>query len=338
MLLSEPEKRLYIILKYLLALVAFVFATSLSLVILWYSSAATDTGTTPASAISLTNHVNTGVLASDQERWFRIVPSKLGSTAQVEQSLLLASTPRHLSQNVLLQIFEEDQLAQFEQNSLQVSSYGIGRWTDELDDQPTGVMWSGLIDNSKIYYVRVVNNNENRVDYWLFASQPNQIEPSQVQSAPATSSPMLVSEVGRQPHLAIDLLPGTNQGRLPADSVSWYTFTQNDLSQSSHFQDLIFTFFFTPGDGNRRHHVNFQLYTAQEVEAWQRGLSRLNNFGAGMLVARDSDPRTGERIWRGNLLRGSKYYLAIENGSDVDIDFWLYDQDISNPQLGSNEN
>ena len=150
LLLSEPEKRLYILLKYVLALVAFVFATSLSVVILRYSSAATDTGTTPASAISLTNHVNTGVLASDQQRWFRIIPANLGSTTLVEQSLLLTSAPSQLSRNVSLQVFEEDQLPQFEQNSVPVSSYGVGQWTDELDDQPVGIFWSGLVDSSKI--------------------------------------------------------------------------------------------------------------------------------------------------------------------------------------------
>lgn len=56
-----------------------------------------------------------------------------------------------------------------------------------------------------------------------------------------------------------------------------------------------------------------------------------------MLVSRDGDPLTGERIWRGNILRGDTYFLAIENGSDVEIDFWLYDQDIIHPLLGSTE-
>lgn len=335
---SQPEKRLYSLLKYLLVLVAVVFSTSLSLVVWWYSSAATATGDTPSSAISLVNNVNTGILASNQQRWFRISPSSSNTTTQAAQSLLLISTPDDLSQNLALQLFAENQLTEFDQVDTSVGAYGVGQWTSDLDDQPPGVLWSGLVDSSTTYYVQIANSNSMPVDYWLFIQQPNRPDSGQFQSDDGLPSNGSTVQAGRQPHLAANLPPGRNYGRLPAGTTQWYTFTRNDPSQPSHFQDLSFSLFFTPDNGNRRHRVNFQLYTAGEVEAWQRGNGSLNNFGAGMLVSRDGDPNTGERIWRGNILRDDKYYLAIENGSEVDIDFWLYDQDIINPQLGAEPN
>ncbi|MCB0193983.1 MAG: hypothetical protein KDJ65_18680 [Anaerolineae bacterium] len=327
---SYPEKRLYILLKYLLVLVALVFSTSLSMVVLWLSSAATATGDTPAAAVSLTNHVNTGVLAPNQHRWFRIVPPNF------EQNLLLVTNPASASQAFTLQIFEQTQLSQLGQDTFPSSSYGVGQWTERVGTQPAGILWMGTIDNSQTYYVRLANTSTTSVDYWLLTRQPQQDGSDQLQSNEDSSLLTLDPEAGREPHLALDLPPGRNRGRLPAGAARWYTFTRNDPSQWSHFQDLSFTLFFTPSDGNR-YNVNFQLYTAREVEAWQRGLGRLNNFGAGMLTSRDDDPNTGERIWRGNILRDETYYIVIENGLDREVDYWLYDQDIIHPQLGLDE-
>jgi hypothetical protein len=98
---------------------------------------------------------------------------------------------------------------------------------------------------------------------------------------------------------------------------------------------LDLSLFFTPDDGNRRHNVNFELFSANEAEAWWRGDKQsLNNFGAGMLVSRDGDFSTGERIWRGNIIKGDTYYVAVQNGSDVEIDYWLFNDDIYTPEFG----
>ncbi|MCB0212509.1 MAG: hypothetical protein KDJ52_24410 [Anaerolineae bacterium] len=330
---SHPEKRLYALLKYLLILVAVVFASSLSMVVLWISSAATATGDTPSAAISLTNHVNTGVLAPNQHRWFRIIPPDFDALTNFEQNLLLVTNPAITSPEITLQVFEQAQLSQLGQDTLPSSPYGAGQWTDSIGTQPAGVLWMGAIDSSQTYYVRIANTSTNSIDYWLLTRQPQANDSEQLQSNGDNSILSLNPEAGREPHLALDLPAGRNHGRLAAGTARWYKFTQNDPSQWSHFQDLSFTLFYTPSDGNRAN-VNFQLYTAREVEAWQRGASRLNNFGAGMLISRDSDPNTGERLWRGNILRDETYYMVIENGLDVEIDYWLYDQDIIHPLLG----
>jgi len=43
-----------------------------------------------------------------------------------------------------------------------------------------------------------------------------------------------------------------------------------------------------------------------------------------MLVSRDGDDSTGERIWQGPLIKGDTYLLAVSNESDVEIEYWLF--------------
>jgi hypothetical protein len=115
----------------------------------------------------------------------------------------------------------------------------------------------------------------------------------------------------------------------------WYRFIQNDPANPNHFQDFNFSLFFTPGNGSHQNQVNFELFTANEIEVWRRGeRSRPINFGAGREVSRDGDPNTAERVWGGTLLRGDTYYVAIQNESDYQLDYWLFDDDVYNPQLG----
>jgi hypothetical protein len=72
------------------------------------------------------------------------------------------------------------------------------------------------------------------------------------------------------------------------------------------------------------------------MEMWRHGeTDQLINFGAGMLVSRDGDGNTGERLWSGTVIKGETYLLAVENEAAVTIDYWLFDADITNPELGS---
>ena len=330
---SQSDPRLYQLLKYILVLVALVFAGSLSLVVLWSSSAATDTGSNPSSAISLINYVNTGNLGPKQVRWFRVSPTSPNFQVHSTQSFVLISTVDNLAQNISLQVFKKEQAVQFEEDSNPLIPFGIGQWASSYGDLPAGIRWTGRTMSNETYYIQIVNDNDVAVDYWLLREEPS--PPDSDSTQPAAAVPALTPdpEMGRQPYSAVDLPTGRNHKRLVAGETYWYTFSRNDPNQSSSFQDLSFSLFYTPDDGNR-HNVNFQLFTTAEVNAWLSGSGRLNNFGAGMLVSRDGDPLTGERIWRGNILRGDNYFLAIENGSDVEIDFWLYDQDIIHPLLG----
>jgi hypothetical protein len=201
--------------------------------------------------------------------------------------------------------------------------------------QTVQVVWQGQLSPGKTYYILLANGTDFPLDYRLFAQQrplsppPAAVEPPQ-QPAPPSAPPS-----GQDFEQATRLRPGLNGGKLKAYSRYWYTFTESDPANPERFHTRKFTLFFTPDDGQRRHHVNFELFTSKEVERWWHGEEEgLHNFGAGMLLARDGDPHTGERLWRGTVLNGETYFLVIENGTDTEIDYWLFDDDIEHPQLG----
>jgi hypothetical protein len=320
-----------------LFLVAILFAVLATLLVIFFTSAATATGSSPDTAISLADGVNTGILGAGQQRWFRIVPDRHSPTTSLEKSLTLIFSPvdGNLIQYISLQLFDEGQLQTFYRgDTSQMTNFGSGQVVARDSNPETGeLFWTGWISGQETYYVQLLNDSDFPIDYWLFTENVSH----DLHGQDETSSPMpaVVSEVGSDPGNPAPLMPGPNRGTLKPYATYWYAFTQVDSANGKKFQDLNYSFFFTPDDGNLRHHVNFALFSASEVETWWRGGSdRLTNFGAGMLVSRDGDPNTGERIWRGTVMQGETYFLAVENGTNSAIDYWIFDGDIHNPELG----
>lgn len=331
---THNDRLTYVSLKTFLFLVATAFAFSVALSAIFFTSAATATGSTWESAITLTNHINTGILGPTEQRWFRVVTDQQHSGLNVPQSLTFIFAPNSLLEHVSLQVFTAEQVQQLEQIGVLPPPSGVGQWFPrESNAKPGGFFWSGSFSGGQTYFIRISNASDFPVDYWLL------VESAQDASAGADNAEDLeelaIPSLGTSPGEADSLTPGRHQGRLQPYSTYWYTLSRADPNESI-FQDLSFSLFFTPDDGQRQHRVNFQLYTFGEIEAWQRGARpRPANFGAGMLVSRDGDPYTGERIWRGTIIKNDIYFLAVENGTDIEIDYYLYDQDITNPELGS---
>jgi hypothetical protein len=91
--------------------------------------------------------------------------------------------------------------------------------------------------------------------------------------------------------------------------------------------------FFTPGNTLKSDWVGFEVMTAAQQAARQRGTANLNT-GAGSIVSRDGDPITGERLWRGQLAAGQTYLVRVSNGPDAPIDYALFLGDIEHPVYG----
>ena len=122
------------------------------------------------------------------------------------------------------------------------------------------------------------------------------------------------TSTGSSPDLAISLTPGVNTGILGPGQRRWFRVTPNEYSEQ--YQNMHLSMFFTTDVDSPRHQVNFELFTGNDVMAWQQGNQpELSNFGAGMPVSRDGDLRVGERIWQGTVLRNETYYLAVDNNS-----------------------
>jgi hypothetical protein len=331
--MSHQDKVAFLPLSYFLLLVAISAATVATLLLIFFTTAATDTGGKPASAIALVQGLNTGVLGPNQERWFRLRLDQ--PLAGAEHSLSLVFTPAydHLIQYISLRIFEQSQVQFFD--SVRMASFGMGQFVSH--DLAGELFWEGSLATGQVYYIQLRNESDSPIDYRLSLKEkvipvPVLTEPEMVAPPPVTAAPAL----GADPASAIPLSPGPRQGKLAPQTVLWHVFTPAGAADGDQFQDLTFSLFFTPGDGNDKPNLNFKLFTAEAVGGWPgQSFADLSHFGAGSLVSRDGDPNTGERIWRGALLKGNTYFLAIENDSPIAVDYQLFDQDIFHPELSA---
>lgn len=322
-------------LKVFLGLVAAVFATAAISLIISATSAATATGSVPALAITLVDGPNTGVIASGEQRWFRLTPRNPQQAATLEQSLTLIFTPDNGQRvrQVMMQLFDENQLPMFYGgDTRKMANLGAGQIVSRDNNPVTGeLFWTGWLVGQSRYYIQVANGSDSAIDYWLFTDNIASYPLGQAAAAPTATIPA-PPEMGADPGSPLFLTPVVTSNSLKPGETQWYTFTHNDPANPNQFQNLAFTLFFTPADGNRQQQVNFKLFPLGAVEAWRQGRTdQLVNFGAGMLVSRDGNDFSGERLWSGTVIRGETYLLAIENGADVTIDYSLFDADVANP-------
>lgn len=321
------------------------------------SSAIAAGGDTPAQAVPLAEDVNTGSLNPGEQHWYKFTLEAGEQPADVQRSLTLILTPdtANIKWFVSLKLFEEDQSQFFFQgDASNMTHLGAGSVVERDTNPDTAeLIWTGWIAAGETYYIQVLNDSDFPIDYWLFnadvlnppltAPEATAAEPEEPQAdeaeEPQTPEEVPVapedSDLGNAPDNPAQLTLGRTEGKLPPKSTAWYALHYPDFSGNKKLQELDFSVFFTPDDGNRRHYVNFELYATSELNFWQRGdADQMTNFGAGMLVSRDGDYNTGERIWRGVVLSNNDYLLAVENGTDVEIDYYIYEDDIYNPILG----
>jgi hypothetical protein len=137
------------------------------------------------------------------------------------------------------------------------------------------------------------------------------------------------------PGTPLALHDGANVGKLAPSGEHWYTFIREDLDDRI-FERMALTLFSTPTDGNESHHINFQIFTGNQLHIWQRGTPEdMVSMGEGQWVSRDNDPVTGERLWAGMVVDGDTYYVRVFNNSRNVIDYYLITNDITNTELGS---
>lgn len=337
--MTQPNNNLSFSLKVFLFLAAAGFAIAAVILIFSATSAATITGSVPAMAISLVDGPNTGLIAPGGQRWFKFTPvaGQEGQPVNLEKSLTLFFTPGDgpRIQRVQLQIFNQGQVPLFFGDASQMANLGAGQIISRDNNPETGeLFWTGWLFSQQNYYVQLSNGNDTPIDYWLFTDNVTSYPLGEPLPPPTPAAPV-ISNQATIPALA-PLNSGVTQARLGPNSTHWYTFSAFDPSSPNHFIAKSFSLFFTFDDGQRSQRVNFKLFPARAVEMWQRGeSSQLVNFGAGQLVSRDGDPNTGERIWRGVVLQGETYLLAVENSSEVEIDYKLFEGDIIHPDVES---
>jgi hypothetical protein len=324
-------------------------AVAILMVMLPTTVAAQGGGNTPTLAVTLADDVNEGSLNPLEQHWYKFTPAG----ANVEQTLYLIISPDDGSKVrfVTLKVFEGSQIQFFSNGDAGgMAVFAAGQLATRDGNPNTGErFWAGTVSAPTTYYVQIFNESDFPVDYQLFntATSPEVEQapetpqaaetPAQPQpETPAAAPPEIVAK-SNDPGLAEELVfdeRGRVTGRIAPNAKYWYTISPPNVGNDP-FQAQQYTLFFTPDDGNRRHNVTFELFPYSEFDRWQRGDGdTFTNFGAGMIVDRDGDYLTGERLWNGTLIKGDKYLLSIANGNDIPIDFYFYNGDITNDHLG----
>lgn len=136
------------------------------------------------------------------------------------------------------------------------------------------------------------------------------------------------------PSQPLELLDGSNIGRMGPRTEHWYTFTRGDLDEEI-IEGMSLTMFFTPGEPNVARHVIFEMFTGSQLEIWERGTpEQMEHFGVGSWLSRDGDYDTGERLWHGSVVDGDRYFVKITNGTEHWVDYHLITGDIINIEMG----
>lgn len=325
-------------LKGFLALLALTFAAAAFALVSIFASAEDGANIDPGSAMWLDQDVNEGHLEPGEQHWYKFVPDAEGRNIRIQKSLTMVFTPDngHVIRYVTMKLFQPDQLPYFYYgDTSKMANFGAGQVVSRDNNPETGeYFWTGWVFGPETYYVQIANDSDFAIDYRLFNADVNNYMLGRPEpEAPAEAAPP--PAIGADPGNPATLKTGLTKGTLEPNSTYWYSFQFDNFTTEESLKELDFTLFFTPDDGNRRHHVNFELFPASEFEIWRRGdTAELTNFGAGMITSRGNDYKVGARSWRGTVNYGDTYLMAIKNGTDVEIDYWLYDQDIYNPQLG----
>jgi hypothetical protein len=213
-------------------------------------------------------------------------------------------------------------------------NFGAGSIVSRDGNPETGeLLWSGVLIDGETYYLKVRNDAEVPIDYWLFPGDMIHAELDEPSPPPPPSD----VEAGTDPNHPLPLEMGLNRGDLSSGQERWFSMVRNDFDDEA-FGQMTLSLFFTPDDGNRTHRVNFDIFPAEQLHTWERGdrgdTDQLRNVGAGSVVSRNGDPNTGELLWSGWLVDGETYYVRLRNDADAPVDYWLFTADVIHPELG----
>lgn len=296
-------------------------------------------GETPTSAVVIETEAQSGSLEPFEAEWFVFT-----ATDDVEQSLTLTVTPDEATvvQFVQLQLFTEAEVDNYQPgDSSGMSSFGSSQAVIDEEDNRNKVVGSAAVTAGERYYVQLLNESDFAIEYSLILDAITPVIDEEAapiveeiveeivevveEAVETVAPPEAPAALGsNSPDSATYINDGLTRGRLKPNSTYWYRFNHDEY-QSDKYKTQDITMYITPDDGFRRHRVNFKVYQANELSK--------GHFGAGMQTEREDDFNVAGYAWRGVVPYG-EYLVAIENGTDVEIDYWLYDGDIYSPLLG----
>lgn len=335
--------------KYLMVslLLALVFMVSSVI-----ASAQTPDGATQANAIEL-QAVNTGKLLPLEERWYTFS----------------VSDPAYRGiETLALQLFYENGQPVTSSDRTRYPFSDLYLSSSTQGQIGSGKEWTGQIEGGKQYWVQVINESDFEVDYVLTYNSdfvppepepeptPETIEETEVEIVPEEPTPTdevdttpeqpgvpFITANGATPNEATEFsLTEMTRGRVEAGTTGWRSVSFADPGNTNERRHLTITCFATPFDGNEVRQAQLRLYELGNAQKWNYdNLDDLEELGAvefnlrhNMAGAFGDGNTPAQFIWDGWLTGGDEYVLAFKNGSDREMDFWCFPQQMDNAELG----
>jgi hypothetical protein len=130
-------------------------------------------GAAPGSAVDLAVGVNQGQLEPNEERWYVFSRADVDQlTGSIDTAFTLVFTPDdgNRIRDVNFELFEGNQLRDWSPDSrFNINNFGHGSVVSRDDDLETGeLLWKGQVLAGNEYYMRVSNETDVPIDYWIF--------------------------------------------------------------------------------------------------------------------------------------------------------------------------
>lgn len=131
-------------------------------------------GAAPQTAIPLNSDVNQGSLDPGAETWYSFRVADFDQEYFEEMALTMITTPDD-GQRIRAMTFDVFTAGEIQHwspgNDSQLNNMGAGSIVFRDDNPLTGErFWDGWVIENGLYYVRVRNGTDTRMDYWLFSA------------------------------------------------------------------------------------------------------------------------------------------------------------------------
>jgi hypothetical protein len=134
----------------------------------------------PTAPLALHDGVNVGKLAPGGEHWYSFVREDWDAEWFEYMPITLFTTPTdgNTSHQINFQIFTGSQLQLWERGTPEdMVPMGAGQWVSRDKDPVTGErLWAGHVIDGDLYYVRIFNNTDQLIDYYLITNDVNNTE------------------------------------------------------------------------------------------------------------------------------------------------------------------
>ena len=285
---------------------------------------------------------NVNKLAPHAEHWYSFIQDDFDANTFERAALTMFVTPGdgNISNLVNFEIFTGDQYQIWKRGTPDdMTNTGAGEIVSRDHDPNTGErVWLGKIADGERYYIRVKNDSEVWVDYYLLRGDVINSELGDAPTVNASSAPLeiplpekILPPVYVEP--GTDIINttiahlGANRGRLSAGDDIWRSFRFQDFDNPDVARRRYIMYLKeTPGWGFVANDVNLEIYTADQQRLWLRGDGdQMTPMGVGSRDEYRVSTNTQRFTWDGYFEAGITYYLRIRNDSNTDI---FYDLDI----------